>query len=188
LPIKPNPKNNTFDVTGLLEVTVSGIGGDSKNAKATAVFHSLNPSGNLGAKQIYANAGTITLTQKFVDNFDLTTGATTKRYVQTGFEILNSSATNYPNMTLVATSLAAAATDSGVVTTVGGTAISSLLNNTGGAITDVSVARSVVPTHGFSAGFKSPPVQTGMHCCSPMEPRTPCPVLVQIFAPSASAT
>jgi hypothetical protein len=155
-PSKPNT-DGKYDVTGLLEVTVNGIGGDPNKATATAVFHGVNKAGQLGAKNIYVNAGTVTLTKKFVSSFDLNNGAATQRYVQTGFEILNSGTFTYANMTMVATSLVGATVDTGVVTTVGGTAISSMINSTGGTITDVPVARSFIPSHGFTPGFNFAP-------------------------------
>jgi hypothetical protein len=148
---------SSHDVTGLLEVTVSGFEKNSSAGTASAKFYGVDKSGKLSAKGLLVPNSSVAFTPQFVSSFDTFSGATTTRYVEAGFNITNNSPTTYYNMTMVASSLIAATTSSGVVTTVGGTALSDIFNGGGGAITDVAVARSMIPVHGFTAGFTYAP-------------------------------
>jgi hypothetical protein len=152
----PNP-GSSYDVTGLLEVTVNGFEKNSSAGTASAKFYGIDKSGKLSAKGLLVPNSNVAFTPQFVSSFDTFSGATTTRYVEAGFNITNNSPTTYYNMTMVASSLAAATTSSGVITTVGGTALSDILNGVGAPIPDVAVARSMVPVHGFTAGFTYAP-------------------------------
>jgi hypothetical protein len=150
----PNVDSSKLDVTGLMEVTVSGIKPNSSEGTASAKFYSVDKSGKLGTKGLLVPNSNVTFVPQFVSSYETGPGngglPYNSRYIQAGFEITNNSPTTYYNMTMVASSLAAATTSSGVVTTVGGSAFSDFLNGLGIPITDVNIARSGTPIHGFT--------------------------------------
>jgi hypothetical protein len=146
----PSVDSSKYEVAGMLEVTVSGIKPNSSEGTTTAKFFAADKSGKLSSKGLLVPNSSVTFTPQYVSSFDTFSGPTTTRYVEAGFAITNNSPTTYYNMTMVAASLAAATTSSGVTTTVGGTALSDILNGGGAPITDVAVARSMNPVHGFT--------------------------------------
>jgi hypothetical protein len=150
----PTPNTGSgYDVAGLLEVTISEFKPNSSEGTASAKFYGTDKSGKLSAKGLLVPSSSVAFTPQFVSSFDATTGPTTTRYIEAGFAITNNSPTTYYNMTMIASSLAAASTASSTpTTTVGGTALSDVLNGLGTPITDVAVARSMIPVHGFTAG------------------------------------
>jgi uncharacterized delta-60 repeat protein len=129
---------------GLLEVQITGIGeGGTPTSSARFVDPaSLKPG--LKAKTVTVvpvngtNApGDVEFISRSVGFFD--DDSTTQRYINSTFELVNRTATNFNNFTLYAVDVP------GV--TIGGTGIASLKTVAGTAITDVSVARSFKPTH-----------------------------------------
>jgi Domain of unknown function (DUF5122) beta-propeller len=146
----PSVDSSKYEIAGMLEVTVTGFQPNSSEGTATAQFFAADKSGKLSSKGLLVPNSNVAFAPQFVNSFDTFSGPTTTRYIQAGFNITNNSPTTYYNMTMVASSLAAATTSSGVVTTVGGTALSDILNGLGNPITDVNVARSMNPVHGFT--------------------------------------
>jgi hypothetical protein len=167
----PNVDSSRYEIAGMLEVTVSDFKPNSSEGTATAKFYGVDKSGKLSAKGLLVPNSSVAFTPQFVSSFDTFSGPTTTRYVQAGFAITNNSPTTYYNMTMVASSLAAATTSSGLVTTVGGTALSDVVNGLGVPITDVGVARSMLPIHGFTPGATYTPsiTKADLHYLTPAE-------------------
>jgi hypothetical protein len=167
----PSVDSSKYEVAGMLEVTVSGIKPNSSEGTTTAKFFAADKPGKLSSKGLLVPNSNITFTPQYVSSFDTFSGPTTTRYVEAGFAITNNSANLYYNMTMVAASLAAATTSSGLTTTVGGTALSDILNGGGVPITDVAVARSMNPVHGFtpSATYAPSITKADLHYLTPAE-------------------
>jgi opacity protein-like surface antigen len=124
--VVPSFDSSKYEVAGMLEVTVSDFKPNSSEGTATAKFFAADKSGKLSSKGLLVPNSSVAFTPQFVSSFDSFSGPTTTRYIQAGFAITNNSPTTYYNMTMVASSLATATTSSGVVTTVGGTALSDI--------------------------------------------------------------
>jgi hypothetical protein len=175
IPGAPSLDSSKLDVTGLIEVTVSGIKPNSSEGTASAKFYSVDKSGKLSAKGLLVPNSSVTFVPQFVSSYDSGPGnggfQYNTKYIQAGFEITNNSPTTYYNMTMVASSLAAATTSSGVTTTIGGTAFSDFLNGLGVPISDVNIARSGSPIHGFTptSSYTINPALADLHYLTPAE-------------------
>jgi uncharacterized delta-60 repeat protein len=128
-------------IAGLLEVRIEGIG-DATSAVATFTAASGNSSVNTRALTALPDS-VLKLVRREVSFHDVgnpgDSGA--MRYIQASFELTNLRITNFNNLNLIAINLAS--------NSIGGTAISGILNARGEAITNNTTAQAFMPTHGM---------------------------------------
>jgi uncharacterized delta-60 repeat protein len=137
-----NPSNTaSAPIAGLLEVRIEGIG-DATSAVATFTAASGNSSVNTRALTALPDS-VLKLVRREVSFHDVgnpgDSGA--MRYIQASFELTNLRNTNFNNLNLIAINLPS--------NSIGGTAISGILNARGEAITNDTTAQAFMPTHGM---------------------------------------